>query len=543
MLKILQRRVPVELDEQQTQQFHQQLQGRFHSLLAGVRLEYLKRLGLELEILHQLSNNGEGHESGELFMPEPGTIYFVKYTSDGGELEAGAISKSGEADFEEFFSQTHQCLTQVANGVGPWLAADDGICQPEGAQPADVAISEKEMEAAKELMSRTKRELLAQIATSDSVPANALDLSGTPNAYALLADFEDLDLIRKDYAVIDQKTGQQILRVPSRASLEEAAQKFFIGGTAVTEDNVDEVISCTPFCRELLKNDQWLLYLLFGTLNSLSIGNESIQVCQDEGAATRVFLTLNGQRFMIVLCNRRLTLDDSYLINAQIAAYELKDVVVVSTDRTSTLMRHHLSQTNPDVSFDYVDSLENLEQHVRSILLERQRDFVKQLLNPLAELTSVPIEELVARKMMPPGAEGEEEDSESFQAVADSMEIPAEDLPSLAPPTTEPEEPEPAPQRPQMLEVEPPPTTEDEDEGSPVLELPNADGEFPVPNTEDTGELPEPMEEVIEEPAFAPGDLDDEEPQLAIPDLVPDLPAEEFVPEIPNPLEVGAGED
>ena len=531
MLKILQRRLPVELDEQQAQQFHQQLQGRFHSLLAGVRLEYLKRLGLPHEVLSQV---GEAQEaamgSGELFMPEPGTIYFVRYATEDGNLEAGAISKNKDTDFEDFFQQTHQCLAQIKTEVGEWENPNASACEPEGAEPADTTISEKEMEAARELMSAPKRALLEQIAASESISLSNLDLSGTANAYSLLADFEDLDLIRKDYAVIDQKTGQQILRVPSRASLEEASQKFFIGGTPVTEDNVDEVISCTPFCRSLLTNNQWLLYLLFGTLGNLDMTGDSVQVCQAESPATRVFLTLNGQRFMIVLCNRRLTLDDGYLINAQIAAYNLKDVVVVSTDRTSTLMRHHLEQSNNGVAFDYVDSLEQLEDRLRAILLERQREFVKTMLNPLAELTSVPIQELVARKMMPESEAGDEEEGaeqgEDFQAVADSMEIPADELPSLAgPDETEASDGESDADAEEAAEADAPPQLEIPNTEPEILEVPNTEEELaslPSPGEDDDDELPAPLEE---------------EPQLAMPEL--DIaPAEEFVPDIPSPLEV-----
>ncbi len=263
--------------------------------------------------------------------------------------------------------------------------------------------------------------------------------------FRLLQHFEDLELIRKDYAVIDQKTGQQILRVPSRASLEEASQKFFIGGTAISNDNVDEVISCTPFCRYLLNNDHWLLLLLLGTLNDLDLEPDSVYVCRSDSGPSRVYLQTSQQRFLIVLSNRRLTLDDAYLVGAQIAAYQLNDIIVVSTDRTSTLMRHHLRQTLESGNFSFIDSLTELGAELRSILLERQRAYLKEVLDPLADLTPVKVQELIVKKMVPAEARQEapevtpetvgepplEEDNEKREELtpakllADSFEAPA----------------------------------------------------------------------------------------------------------------------
>ncbi|MGE0492105.1 MAG: hypothetical protein AB7S38_23020 [Vulcanimicrobiota bacterium] len=513
MLKILQRRLPVELNSDQAVQVQQSLQARFNSLLAGVRLEYLRRLGLDSEPRALFAPPEDASlAAGEIFMPEPGTIFYIKYANQDRCLEAGAISNQAEADFADFFGEVRDCVLQLTRQNKDWEAMGPAMTPPEGARPANVDVSEKELEAARELMSEQSRRLLAQLASAESTPFNQLDLHEFNRADLLLGQFEDLDLIRKDYAVIDRKTGQQILRVPSRASLEEASQKFFIGGTPITEDTVDEVISCTPFCRSLLLSDQWLLLLLLGTLKNLGVDSDSIQVCQSADTPTRVFLTLNQQRFLVVLSNRRLTLDDSYLVSAQVAAYGLEDVIVLSTDKTSTLMKHHLQQTNDKVTFNFVDSLEDLEDSLRSILLERQRDYIRSLLDPLAELTPVRIQELVIRKMAPGPSNGEVHSTQ----YPDPPEIPSQEedsLPDFQPPP---------------MDV---PNTEDDESDLP--ELPSPMASIPPPPTtelpEDEAELPAPDEGL---------------PEIQMPDLVPDLPAaEEFVPDIPSPVEASVKDE
>lgn len=446
MLKIIHKSTSVKLDAKSAKSFHSQLQGRFNSLLSGVRLEYARRLGLDdADLLPDPLNDKGEVEMGEIFLTQPGTVCFVRYQGNNHSLEASAISNKRDVDLSSFFKDVQSCLEAAGARAGDWKDAGNLSSIPEDAEATSTKVSEKELEAARELMNSNSRSLLEQLASQESILVREIDTTGVKELFKMLQHFEDLELIRKDYAVIDQKTGQQILRVPSRASLEEASQKFFIGGTAISNDNVDEVISCTPFCRHLLDNDHWLLLLLLGTLHDLDLDPDSVYVCRSDSGPSRVYLQTSQQRFLIVLSNRRLTLDDAYLVGAQIAAYQLNDIIVVSTDRTSTLMRHHLRQTNDSGNFAFIDSLSELAGELRTILLERQRAYLKEVLDPLAELTPVKVQELIVKKMVPtrdesvgkseapasepePPMEEEDDDQEEAtpaQLLADSFEAPA----------------------------------------------------------------------------------------------------------------------
>lgn len=539
MLNIIHKSASVKLDPKSARSFQAQLQGRYNSLLSGVRLEYARRLGLEdADILPDPVNDEGVVELGEIFLTQPGTICFVRYDGAQNLLEASGISNGKEADLDGFFSDVRACLESSGARVGDWEDRRENSFIPEDAEPASTEVSEKELEAARELMNGRSRKLLEQLASQESILVREIDTTGVKDLFGMLSHFEDLELIRKDYAVIDQKTGQQILRVPSRASLEEASQKFFIGGTAISNDNVDEVISCTPFCRQLLANDQWLLLLLLGTLRNLELGPDAVHVCRSESGPSRVYLQTSQQCFLIVLSNRRLTLDDGYLVGAQVAAYQLKDIIVVSTDRTSTLMRHHLQQSNESGNFAFIDSLSDLETSLRTILVERQRAYLREVLDPLADLTPVKVQELIVKKMVPdrvaptrpesdasyqdPPAlndfEDDEEDSSSARLLADSFEAPAPGvLPAFDGQRDESRFSEPS----NAIQIDipadeddisPPPITEREERAFPSLSA-----ELPIsepPQTEDESDLAE--------------DND------AGPGLLPDLPqAEELIPEFP----------
>lgn len=421
MLKIVKKTTPIKLDSPGAKALQGQLQGRFNSLLAGVRLEYVRRLGLEDFDLTAPVAAGDGHiQLGEIFLLQPGSLGYVRYEAKDEALEACAISTTKDVDLEAFFVEISSCITKAGLKAKAWVEPDTDSSIPEDAELVSIKVSEKELEAAQELMKSESRSLLHQLASQESILVREVDASGINDLFGLLQHFEDLELIRKDYAVIDQKTGQQILRVPSRASLEEASQKFFIGGTAISNDNVDEVISCTPFCRHLLSGDTWLLLLLLGTLKGLDLESDNVYACLSESAPSRVFLETSQQKFLLVLSNRRLSLDDAYLVGSQIAAYGLKDIIVISTDRTSTLMRHHLHQTNPEASFSFIDTLSELGSQLSSILLERQRAYLRDALDPLADLTPVRVQDLIVRKMVPQPSDANLDQHE--QASEDSIE-------------------------------------------------------------------------------------------------------------------------
>lgn len=532
MLKIIHKSTSVKLDETAARSFQGQLQGRFNSLLAGVRLEYARRLGLDDHDLTPPPVGEDGEvQIGEIFLTQPGTVCFVRYHGSSEVLEASAISNTRDADLDGFFSEVSSCLSSSGARSNGWDDPDGANRVPEDAEKASTDVSEKELDAARELMNPESRQLLEQLAEQESILVREIDSKGVKELFKSLQHFEDLDLIRKDYAVIDQKTGQQILRVPSRASLEEASQKFFIGGTAISNDNVDEVISCTPFCRHLLTNDQWLLILLLGTLKELDLGPDTVYVVRSESAPSRVYLQTSRQRFLIVLSNRRLTLDDAYLIGAQVAAYDLKDIIVISTDKTSTLMRHHLRQTNAEASFAFVDALSNLESQLRSILLERQRSYLRELLDPLAALTPVRVQDLIVRKMVPQ-TEAAAPPAEESAPPLPQAEMAEETLPAAP-----------------VADESPVAIDDDDDDDDDPARLIADSFEAPAPDVLPAFEGDEDDEPVAAEEMAVPGVPDITEPpmtedepseefgqaeQIPVPDIMPDLPeAEELIPDLP----------
>ncbi len=396
MLQILHRQLPARMGAAEAQKLQHSLQNHFPSLLAGVRLEYLRRLGLEDEPSRVFGMQEQSRLlAGEVFPLEPGTIAYVKVAREDGAVEAGVVSNQTHVDPGKFFQAVQKLVSEASGRAVEWASnGDAGVGEPEDARPVSLEVSEKETEAAGELLNPVTKELLQQLHGVDSLPLSKVKLSGG-NLAGVLQHLESLDLVRKDYALLSKETGQQILKVASRESLESST--FF------SAENVDEVLSLTPFCRSLLNHDQWLLILVLGQLRQLGFGGDQarIQVVQQDHAPTQVFVKIHQQRFLLVLTHQKLTIDESYLVSAQIAACRLEDVVLVSTQRVSNLMRSHLKSTNPGIHFHFVDGISQLPDRLNEVFTEKQRACLNELLESLSDLTPVRLHELIVRKLVP----------------------------------------------------------------------------------------------------------------------------------------------
>jgi hypothetical protein len=401
MLQILHRNLPARLSSGEAHRLQHSLQAHFTSLLAGVRLEYLRRLGLEDEPSRVFGMQENSRLlGGEVFPLDPGTIAYLKVCKEDGSVQAGVISNQTHFDSSRFFQQVQRSVQELTGRSLDWQSAGESAGhEPEDARPVSLEVSEKELEAAGEFLNPASKDLLQQLYGVDSLPFSKVRISG--NSAQVLQHLEDLDLVRKDYALLSKETGQQILKVASRESLETS--QFF------SAENVDEVLSCTPFCRGLMDNDQWLLILVLGQLRQLGFGGDQarIHVVQQELAPTQVFVRIHQQRFLLVLTHQKLTIDESYLVSAQVAACQLEDVILVSTQRVSNLMRSHLKSTNPGIHFHFIDGISQLPERLNEVFTEKQRAALKDLLESLSDLTPVKLHDLIVRKLVPiPVGEG-----------------------------------------------------------------------------------------------------------------------------------------
>ncbi len=417
MLKIVRRRLDVQFDSLQAFEFQRQVDSSLSPLINGVRREYFKRLGLGNEETEEWLLNEHRKSTvplllGDIILRDDDTVMYYRQQRSGGPFEAGVITRNEPSDYADYFDTLLKIVRKTTERKDlAWLSAGpDAEVSQSLANESEVRVpTAREVEASRELENEAAQRLLSQIMSASSVFLARFS-QGLSQDRAVterfVKRFEDLGIVSKDYAVLCRKTGQQILRVSSRAAIEDPSQKTFkcfICGNSVSEEMVDEIITPTEFGRKLIDHDYWLVVRVLGALESAGIANQQVHIHTGEGNLTNFFVTINDQLYLIVVANRKVTLEESYLINAHVAAYRLEHVIVIATERISVLMRHHLEKSNAGSEFDFLDSLRGVEERLMSIFSRKEKTVLKAVMSDFGTLTPVSIQDAVMEHISPPG--------------------------------------------------------------------------------------------------------------------------------------------
>ena len=406
MLKIIKKQLPVELNEEMASNLRQSLQARYNSLLHRVRLEYLNRLGLEpnsCDFMEALKD--APLMLGELYLPEAGTIFYIKAKRGEALIQAGVITNDETRDVDEFFSEVRDILAGICDNLPSWQLSTDLLpLEIEDAEVDPNPATEEQLAAAKMLMDRESRQLLEQIKDAGSIFLNKIECPDRDLLERRIHNFKDLGLLNMDYAVLCHRTGQQILRVADKATIDESSQKAFkcfICGSPLSDEIIEEVLACTDSGVNMLSDRTWLLILVRGILAELGIPGSAMKIYRSQNLPVQIFLSINGLRYLLVLCTDPMTLDQAYLVGAHLAAYKLDSAIIISTEKITTLMRSHLEQTNPQAKFEFLDRMEELSARLQRIIIDQQRDYLSKQLEDMVSLTKVDISPLVLQRMLP----------------------------------------------------------------------------------------------------------------------------------------------
>lgn len=415
MLKIVRQRLDVQFEGDQSAAFQKQVDENLNPLINGVRREYFKRLGLvgdDIEgwLSRELAASTGPLLLGDVILRDRDTVAYYRVPRGEGWLEAGVITRGEPADYNDFFDRILDIARRVTGNndlaFAP-LSPEDEATSAIASEATVVVPTGKEVEAARELEQAAMQKIVSQILTAGSVFLTKFSQTLQQERAATdqaVGRFEELGMVTKDFAVLCRKTGQQILRVSSRAAIEDPSQKTFkcfICGNSVSEEVLDEIITVTDFGRKMLERDHWLVVRTLSALESVGIQNQRVRIQAGESNLINFFVTINDQLYLIVVANRKISLEESHLINAQVAAYRLGHVIVVSTERVSMLMRNHLAKSNPGTEFDFIDSLRGLEDRFTAIFARKEKSVLREVLENFGHLTPVQVQDVVMQRISP----------------------------------------------------------------------------------------------------------------------------------------------
>lgn len=405
MLSIARKRLEVDCTSQALESLAGALHSEFPLIIHGIREEYLRRLlgeaqGRELPPL--LPDEQSPLLGADFCLSSPGALLYYRVARGDGALEAGYVSREGApGGFGRFCDQIREWAAGQG-AQGDWMPMDSAA--PQLAELDQGAISLEatgaQTKAAALLEDRVPRELLERILASENVLLNTLASSFDAEILErLCGSFVDLGLIARDYVVLCRKSGQQILRVASRSSIEETSQKgfkCFICGNPLSEEQIDELLAGTEAGHHILDHQRWLTLRLAAILRDLGLDESHLRVHPGRGGFFLCFVSFQGHLSLVGFSGRPVSLEDAYLLSAHLSAGTITRCAVISTEPVPALMRRYLAGEHPGTAFTFIEGLDEARAKLGALLRSTEEAVVKEVLEGVDSLTPLALEPLLA---------------------------------------------------------------------------------------------------------------------------------------------------
>jgi len=260
------------------------------------------------------------------------------------------------------------------------------------------------MAASREIEKPEALRLISTLGSGKEIFLKSL-LEGIDNVHAVeaaLDRFQKVGLAAKDYVILCQKTGQQILRASSGEAVEESLQKGFkcsLCGKPISQERLEELIVISDFGQKMLDRDYWLVVRAFGALETLGITQKEILVERSSAQAPVIFFNLGGRPAVLVLKSAPFTLNDVYIIQAQVAAYGIALAVLVSNAKIPTIIKNNIRQGASACTFGFIENLDGFEEKLQLVLRERLREYIVEITQSFNELTPVRVQDLIINSL------------------------------------------------------------------------------------------------------------------------------------------------
>mgnify|MGYP000865105675 FL=1 len=421
MVWIAQHRLAVEVPEGLGDAIIEGLSKDYKPLISEIKRGYWERLGLKLdrssapiyleqEVYETLFPDREVLIGGEIFIRADGSFHYLKIPS-WDEIEIGCISPqaSNIDDYWKFCEAVLHIITEVTGKKDlKWelvTAVNQNFWQASKTME-EVSPTELDFKASVELENKEGHQLLKKIRDVNNILLNKLmDVENREDVQKLIQKFEGMGLIIKDFVVFCKQHGQQIFRVNSKSAIEEASEKgfsCFLCGKAISDERIDELITCSDFGKTLMDRNYWMPVRLIQALQKLGIKPTQYFIDFGEGDEDiDLFLVHNNRLLMFEMTDRKFSLKHAFLFSAKNATFDVDSAILISTEKVPVLMQQHLQQANQDTDLKFIEGFHGLDASIEAILIEKQRESITSIIEDFVCLTSVNLQGLLLKSINP----------------------------------------------------------------------------------------------------------------------------------------------
>jgi len=327
----------------------------YKPLISTVKKAYWEKLGLksdrriapiymDQELFETLFPDKDVLMGGEIFVRDDGTFLYLKIPN-WEEIEIGCISAQAVNidDYWKFCENVLHIISEVTKKSDlKWdviTAVNQNFWKASKAME-EVSPTELDFKASVELESKDSHHLLRKIRDVNNILLNKLmEVGDRESLQKLIQKFESLGLIIKDFVVFCKQHGQQIFRVNSKSAIEEASERgfsCFLCGKAISDERIDELITCSDFGKTLMDRNYWMPVRLISSLQKLGVKPTQYFVDFGEGDEDiNLFLVHNNRLMLFEMTDKKFSLKDAFLFSAKNANFDVDTAVVISKNNSS----------------------------------------------------------------------------------------------------------------------------------------------------------------------------------------------------------------
>ncbi|MFH1454393.1 MAG: hypothetical protein ABIH00_10525, partial [Armatimonadota bacterium] len=359
---------------------------------------------------HTLNTHAEGLIAGDI-CPVNNSVLYYKIPDTLDYISIGEVSY--EDDFKELGSLSKKTETVLTGMNIPhpksWLEVkiEENITNSLKEGSRDVKYSRDEVKSAGILENKFAYSLLKEIYNKKNSSIKKLTEAFNGNnkdeIEKNLEIFENAGLINKDYVILCKKSNQQILQVSSKEAIEETSKstfKCFICGNPIASEEIDEIIACSDFGKKLLENDHWLLIKFLSCLDKLQTKKNNIYIQSDNLSMQKIFIQKNQKLILVIICNKKLELNDSYQISSLINTFGVPFTILISPGNFTYLMKSYLKKSASETQFSFIENLQHLEKEITAIFNAFDKNLMEETFFGFNDLTYIDLQDAVLSKII-----------------------------------------------------------------------------------------------------------------------------------------------
>lgn len=410
MLNLKQQTIKAKTSDESINEFSGLINKAYPFVLHSIKENYAQVFSScepEKKIIPQISDS-DTLAAGDIFLKESSVLFYLIPKSLN-SITIGEISPDDSfANLAEFSAKVEEALAGAnITSSKKWeeTKIEESITNSLKEASHEVKFDKNELKATSLLEDKFSYSVLKEIFDKKhSSVKNLIDAFGQDNKEKiekLLENFEKANLINKDYVILCRKSNQQILQVSSKQAIEETSQsmfKCFICGNPIASEEIDEIITCSDFGKKLLINDFWLLIKLLNYLDTAKIKRENIYIEADTSSLQKVFIKKNEKLILVVICNRKLELNDSYHLSSLINTFCVPFVILVSPNNLTYLMKSYLVKNSPESEFIFIEDLHSFEKEINSFFENFDKSLLVEVFEEFNNLTYIDLKNAILGK-------------------------------------------------------------------------------------------------------------------------------------------------